>query len=1330
MNQSSPTSQTELRAAIKQLTLRDAHRFGQRLRRARNEADINKIARGVQAAMATVERRRQAVPTITYPASLPVSERRTDIADAIRTNQVVIVAGETGSGKTTQLPKICMELGRGILGTIGHTQPRRLAARTVAERIADELQCELGSTVGYTVRFTDQVSDSTLVKLMTDGILLNEIQRDRMLRRYDTIIIDEAHERSLNIDFILGYLKQLLPRRPDLKVIITSATIDPQRFAEHFSHNGVPAPIVEVSGRTFPVEMRYRPLVEELPNGAHAKDDFDDEVYVVERDPIEAISDAVEELVAEGPGDILVFLSGEREIRDTADALDERKFPNTEVVPLYARLSQAEQHKVFAPHRGRRIVLATNVAETSLTVPGIRYVIDPGFARISRYSLRTKVQRLPIEPISQASARQRSGRCGRVADGICIRLYSEQDFDSRPVFTDPEIQRTNLAAVVLHMAALGLGDVGAFPFIDPPDERNIKDGVRLLQEIGAIAAASTPPSAPARNQSRRQSDQGPQLTDVGRQLAQLPVDPRMGRMLVEAHNQGCLNEVLTIVAGLSIQDVRERPSEHQQHADELHRRFTESKSDFLAYLELWEYIRTKRHELSSSQFRKLCRAEFLHWQRIREWQDLRGQLNQICSGLGWMLNSSPASPDTVHQALLSGLLSHIGIREADTREFVGARNAKFAVFPGSVLAKKPPQFVMASELVETSRLWARTVAKIEPEWAEKLAGDLVKRTYSEPHWSTKQGAVLAYERVTLFGVPLAAQRRVNYGRIDVETARELFIRHALVQGEWEFRHEFFHHNRKLLDDIEDLEHRARRRGIVVDDETLFDFYDARVPDDVVSVRHFDSWWKKKQTSDPELLFFTSDTVVNPDADAVRARDFPDAWKQGELLLPLSYHFEPGHPDDGVTVMIPVAQLERVRSVGFEWLVPGLRDELAAAMVKTLPKPLRRSVVPAPEFGSAALSVLKPRSEPLTVAFARELSRLGGVRITPTDFDIGTLPLHLRMTFAAVDARGGILKRSKDLESLRESLSHVVSKVVATASAGMQRPPAWEWTPDTLGTLTPVVEHRVGGQVVRGYPSLVLTNGGVAVQVVATRAVQQEAMQVGVRALIARAAGPIPKSIFQGLSTTQRLALNSPLVGGAVALAEDCRNAAIDALVVEHGGVVFDPVAFAALSSKVRAGLMGRTRLVLSHVVPVLTALQELLVVLDSAGVDPVTASAVEDVRNQINNLVFPGFVTASGLANVTHMPRYISAAQRRIEALPGSSARELRGMAVLDRVFSALSRAVESLPTPDRTSQAVDRVHWMIEELRVSLFAQALGTAGPISEQRVATAIKDLAARR
>jgi ATP-dependent helicase HrpA len=1284
---------SDLKSALAQVSLRDESRLRRKLDRARTPDALVALAEEIETARTRLAARSANVPAVSYPEALPVSQRKDDIATAISENQVVIVAGETGSGKTTQIPKICLELGRGVRGLIGHPQPRRLAARTVAERIAEELDTELGDAVGYTVRFTDQVSDRTYVKLMTDGILLAEIQRDRMLRRYDTLIIDEAHERSLNIDFILGYLAQLLPRRPDLKVIITSATIDPERFAKHFAVDGKPAPIVEVSGRTFPVEMRYRPLTVESGD------------ITFDRDPVDAVCEAVDELSAEGEGDILVFLSGEREIRDTADALRDRRLRNTEIVPLYARLSAAEQHKVFSPHTGRRVVLATNVAETSLTVPGIRYVVDPGTARISRYSVRTKVQRLPIEPISQASARQRSGRCGRVAEGICIRLYSEEDFESRPAFTEPEILRTNLASVILQMTALGLGDIAAFPFVEPPDQRAVKDGIGLLEELGAIARGS--------------EASHPELTPVGRELAQIPVDPRMARMLVEAKNNGCLHETLVIVAALSIQDVRERPAEFQQAADEKHARFNVENSDFLAYLKLWDYLREQRNDLSSNQFRKMCRNEFLHWLRIREWQDLHGQLRQITRGLGWTVGETPASENAIHQSLLAGLLSHIGLREGEKRDYLGARGSHFAIFPGSGLFKKPPRWVMAAELVETSRLWARMSARIEPEWAEKLAPHLVKRTYSEPHWSSKRGSAMAYERVTLYGVPLVTGRAVTYSRIDPEASRDLFIRHALVQGEWQTNHKFFHENRALLDNVEELENRARRRDILVDDETLYEFYDERIGQEAVSAKHFDQWWKTERRKNPSLLTFTPETVVNSDAAAVLGGEYPDAWRQGDMQFPLTYQFEPGKDDDGVSAHIPVGLLAQLQPVGFDWLVPGMRVDLVTALIKTLPKNIRRAVVPAPDYAAAALAAVKPRSEPLMTAMARELSHLGGIQIDAKDFDPAALPDHLRMTFVVEDESGKVLAKGKDLAQLRRTLAPRVQKEVAKAATGTERAAATVWTSETLGALEQTITRSIGGQQVTGYPALVPENGGVAVRVLSTPAAQAQAMREGTRALLLAAVPTQLKAVTAGLSNTQRLALGQNPDGGLEALVEDCRVAAANEVIAAHGGPVRTPEAFDALVKIARSELAGRVSAILRMIVPILEQAHQLSVVLDRS-----RGEAADDVREQLTSLLFPGFVAELGSARLRDLPRYLAAAKFRLEALPASAQRDQQAMDVLDRVYAAYDRLLSSLPEERRTARDVDAISWMIEELRVSLFAQSLGTPTPISEKRVLKAIE------
>ena len=1119
-----------------------------------------------QVSRAQLERAAQAreavtVPLITYPEQLPVSARRADIAAAIRDHQVVVVAGETGSGKTTQLPKILLDLGRGRKGQIGHTQPRRIAARTVAERIAEELTVPLGGVVGYQVRFTDTSSEDTLVKVMTDGILLAQIQRDPQLLAYDTIIVDEAHERSLNIDFLLGYLARLLPRRPDLKLIITSATIDSDRFARHFSPahlaelgeapqivvDALPdaAPVVEVSGRTYPVEIRYRPLSPDVEPGSGRGKGRDTE----DKDLVTGIVDACDELMREGPGDILVFLSGEREIHDAADALTghlkdrvtDLKHPQrVEILPLYARLSSAEQHRVFQQHSTRRIVLATNVAETSLTVPGIHYVVDPGTARISRYSKATKVQRLPIEPVSQASANQRSGRSGRVADGIAIRLYSEDDFTSRPEFTEPEILRTSLASVLLQMISVGVvdtpDDVARFPFVEPPDTRAVRDGVQLLTELRALET----------------SDGATRLTEVGRVLAQLPMDPRLARMIWEGSRLGVAREVAIIAAVMSIQDPRERPAEVRAQADQAHARFTDPHSDFLTYLNVWEYVREQQHELSSSAFRRLCKAEYLNFLRIREWQDVVAQLREMSKPLGIDMSYKPhqrgsgghdargdagraaAAPedvkgvaglagatrgtsgadgspstsgaaaadpatapdpttaepsaaykrawdgDTIHKALLSGLLSQIGMQDTGDvkasavahlkgearakalrraqkqarNEYTGARGARFAIFPGSPLSKKPPAWIMAGELVETSRLWARDVARIQPEWAEDLAGDLARRTYSEPHWSTKRGAAIATEKVLLYGVPIVADRKVLYAKVDPEAAREMFVRHALVQGEWTTHHRFFHDNRALLQEAEELEARSRQRGLVVDDDVLFDFYDERVPDDVVSAAHFDRWWKAARRDDPDLLTFTLEQLV-PDAEQIDTSQFPETWPQGELTLPLTYQFQPGTEADGVTVHVPISVLNRVVPDGFDWMVPGLLDELATATVRSLPKPVRVQLVPAPDVARDVVAWLREHTpawedmaragdmaEPFHVAFTRAVRALRDV-VIPDDAwgpeQEARLPAHLRMTFRVEDPRGRggsvVLDESKDLLALQRRLAAQNQAAVRAAVKG-------------------------------------------------------------------------------------------------------------------------------------------------------------------------------------------------------------------------------------------------------------------------------------------------------
>jgi ATP-dependent helicase HrpA len=1300
----SPPAAAELRSRIAGLLPRDAHRLQRRLdgsRRIRDDAArdavLAEIAAEVEQAAARLRARLAAVPAIGYPESLPVSRRKDDIAAAIRDHQVVVVAGETGSGKTTQLPKICLELGRGVRGQIGHTQPRRIAARTVAERIAEELDRPLGTTVGYKVRFTDQAGDDTMIKVMTDGILLAEMQHDRMLRRYDTLIIDEAHERSLNIDFILGYLKDLLPRRPDLKLIITSATIETQRFAEHFAGPHGPAPVIEVTGRTYPVEVRYRPLV------TTADDDTEEPV-----DLLDGIAEAVDELGREGDGDILVFLSGEREIRDTADLLGKRNLRNTEIVPLYGRLSAAEQHKVFERHTGRRVVLATNVAETSLTVPGIRYVIDPGTARISRYSSRLKVQRLPIEPVSQASADQRKGRSGRTSDGICIRLYSQEDFEARPEFTEPEILRTNLASVILQMTNLGLGDLAKFPFIDPPDRRNVNDGVKLLEELGALDERK--------------------LTPLGRQLAQLPVDPRLARMVIEADKQECVAEVMVVAAALSIQDPRERPADKQQQADEKHARFTDKESDFFSYLNLWKYLRDKQQELSGNQFRRMCRAEFLNYLRVREWQDIYAQLRQVARTLGLSLaedREELADGQRVHTALLAGLLSHIGLKDTDKREYLGARGAKFAIFPGSALFKKQPRWVMSAELVETSRLWGRVNARIEPEWAEKLAPHLVKRSYSEPHWDRRTGSVLAYEKVTLYGLPIVPRRRVGYAKVDPVVSRELFIRHALVEGDWETHHRFFADNAKLLAQIEEIENRARRRDILVDDETVYALYDARIPADVVSARHFDAWWKKARRTDPDLLTFTRELLVNAGRDGVDPKAYPDAWLAEGVRLPLTYEFDPRSSADGVTVRVPLALLNKLDPEDFGWSVPGFRKEVVIALIRALPKALRTNFVPVPDWAEAVLDRIAPRRGSLPDAVGAELRRLTGTIVPRDAWRPDQVPEHLRMNFRVVNENGEVIGEGRDLEALRRSLAPKVQATISAAAGDLERRGI---TTNDFGVLPRRIAQVRGGYEVTVYPALADEGDSVAVRVFETEPEQREAMRAGTRRLLLLTLPPAARYLQGRLDNRAKLELSRANPYRSIAdLLDDCAGAAVDKLVADAGGPVYSSVEFTALRESVRADLVDAVANVVTQVQAVLATAYDVDQRLRSLK-DPGLLPALADIRQQLKGLVHAGFVTETGWRQLHHLPRYLRGIVHRLDRLAGNLPRDRQLMAQIHEIESEYRELRADLPVGGPADEGLREIRWMIEELRINFFAQALGTPYPVSDKRIYKAMDQLPA--
>jgi ATP-dependent helicase HrpA len=1303
-------------------------------------------------------------PVISYPPELPVSAAREEIADAIRDNQVVIVAGATGSGKTTQLPKIALELGR---TRIAHTQPRRLAARTIAERVAEELQVELGTLVGYKVRFTDKVSDATRIALMTDGILLNEIHRDRLLTRYDTIIIDEAHERSLNVDFLIGYLVRILPERPDLKVIITSATIDPQSFARHFAKassagaDADPAPIIEVSGRTYPVEIRYRGPAEDTEEGSE------------EEDEVSAVVAALRELDREAPGDVLVFLPGEAEIRDAADAVRgayaHDRSP-TEVLPLYGRLSAAEQHRVFERSRvagvRRRVILATNVAETSLTVPGIRYVIDTGTARISRYSNRSKVQRLPIEAISQASANQRSGRAGRTSDGIAIRLYSEEDFDRRPEFTEPEILRTSLASVILQMLSLGFGDITAFPFLTPPDSRGVKAAFDLLTELGAVEP------------SRR--DGSPHLTRTGRDISRMPIDPRFARMLIEAGRAGSAGgvtrDVLAIVSGMTIQDVRERPEERREEADRLHARFVDPTSDFLTLLNLWNHLREQQRELGSSAFRRLCRAEHLNYVRVREWFDVHRQLRTLVKSPDRQGRDDGASdPDAIHRALLSGLLSQIGILDERSTaagkshspakdpkrriaEYRGARGIRFSIFPGSGLRKKSPPAVIAAEIVETSRTFARTVAAIDPAWAESLAGDLAKRQVTEPHWSKDAGAAVAFEKVTLFGLEIIPRRRVQFARIDRAASRELFLRHALVEGEWDPTRidkrvsAFWRSNGELRKRLEKLEERERRRDILAGDEAVYRFYDERIPADVFDVRSFEAWWREALQSTPKLLVMREGDLLD-DEERADQSEFPTRWTQGDQVLGLAYRFEPGAADDGVSVVIPLALLAQVDDRGFDWQVPGLRAELITGLLRALPKAIRRHVVPAADWAEkfgAELAGEGPESHgglparTLKEALARLIQPLANQLVSAADFEEERVPPHLRMNFRAVDERGRTAGSGRDLTALQQQLSDRARSSVARSIAAPPRPrggakeasasvaaasargpieqdglTAW-----TFGDLPEVLDTRVAGGVVRGYPAIVDQGKTASVRVESTADAAAAATRDGVLRLVLLAV-PSPSSYVQEhLTSQEKLALAASPYSSAAALIEDCR-AAVARAVIERtvpGGAVRTEAEFARVRDAVSAALVDDLFACVSLVARILTSSREV-----ERGIKSQNSLALlgplNDIRTQLSGLLHPGFVSAAGVERLAHFPRYLAGMLDRLKMLASEPGKDRARMTEYERMAKAFEDAGGTIPLAPGAAAPLVETRWLLEEYRISVFAQRLGTAQPVSPQRILKAL-------
>ena len=1338
---------------------------------------------------------------ITFPEDLPVAAHREQIMDLLAKHQVIIVAGETGSGKTTQLPKMCLAMGLADQGMIGHTQPRRIAARSVAERVAEELGEDIGATVGYQVRFTSEITADTQLKVMTDGILLAEIQHDPLLSNYSVIIIDEAHERSLNIDFLLGYLKRLLAKRDDLKVIITSATIDPESFAEHFaSPQGDPAPVIEVSGRTYPVEIRYRPLAQQA-----LADDPDDDADDMEevRDPLDAIADAVEELGGEAPGDILIFFPGEREIRDAAEVLAARlarhpRLASAEILPLFGRLSLQDQQRVFRTGKRQRIILSTNVAETSLTVPGIKYVIDTGTARISRYSQRTKVQRLPIERISQASAQQRSGRAGRTSPGIAIRLYSEEDFAARPEFTDPEILRTSLASVILHMASSNIVSTAAeledFPFLQPPEHKQITDGVTLLTELGALNTGS-----PVRVRGRggrwtTRTFKAGTITPVGRRLARLPVAPRLARMILASEQYDVVNEVLVLAAGLTIQDPRERPEEHRGAADELHARFTDDASDFSALLNLWNYLHEQQRELSGNQFRKLCRREFINYLRVREWQDLVRQLRQIAREVGIKQQSKTLDPvanhDGLHKALLTGLLSHIGSWDERRKHYQGARGTRFAVFPGSGLFKKRHDFVMAAELVETSRLWARQVAAIEPAWIEHAAGPIAKVNTSEPYWSSRNGTAMARQRVTVYGVTIVTERAVRYYNVDRAVARELFIRHALIGGEWTTRHHFYKRNLELMAQVEDLETRLRRRDLLVSEDVLYEFYDARVPENAVSQRHFDAWWRRERQRNPELLDFDPSQLLAADADELDVNEFPDVFVHptptGDVQLPLTYEFKPatsigedasgtgppaGPRTDGVTVTIPVALLHHMRQERFDWLIPGLRTELITALIRGLPKPVRKHLIPAPDTAKAAAQHLAAEADPASDQFYATLSaflrRTKHQVVAAEDWAPETLPPHLRFSFQVVDDRGAIIGTDDDLAALQRQLAGKNQTALAASltdaaqakgvvlpgrsKKGGARPrtapkaPAPQDQPKTSASVTPqsgLTSWSIGDlpdtvqtsiwtgtahQKVTGYPALQSEAGknpSAALVVMRTAGEQHAVHRSGVVALL-QAELPSPhRYILDHLSAAEKLAFAHSPYPDSAALVADCTRTAIEAL-LPTAQLPMTRAAYQDLKQTVQQELIDTTFKVTTVVAQILDASREVdrrIRKIRSLSL----AAAAADLRSQHDQLIQPNFVSTTGWEQLRHLPRYLKAMSLRLDKLEAGGALQRDGLHMqvlqsLEEAYGELKlQAPEGVPTPS----AIREIFWLLQELRVSLFAQDLGTATSVSEKRLRQAMK------
>lgn len=1240
-----------------------------------------------------VVERKNSIPKLNYPEDLPVSLRHDEIVNAIKQNQVVIICGETGSGKTTQIPKMCLEAGCGIRGLIGHTQPRRLAARAVAERLAEEMGESLGQSVGYKVRFTDVTSKSSLIKLMTDGILLSETASDRLLLNYDCIIIDEAHERSLNIDFLLGYLRTVLAKRPELKLIITSATIDPQSFSSHFNN----APIIEVSGRAYPVEVVYMPP--SMPSEDEEDEDFAQELP-------QMVLKAFKYLMHEhGPGDVLVFLPGEREIMDLLGFLNKSHLKGVEILPLFARLASSEQHKIFTPHSGIRIILATNVAETSLTVPGIRYVIDPGTARLLRYSPRTKVQSLPIEKISKASANQRQGRCGRIGPGVCVRLYSKEDYNSRQDFTDPEILRSNLAAVILQMVALRLGDVVSFPFIDPPQIKQITDGLRLLEELGAVENV------------KGQNTAFLELTEIGRNLASLPVDPRLGRMILQGAKLGALREVLIIVSALAVMDPRESPWDKKEASRQAHARFNDDKSDFFSYLKLYQYIVKLQAEESASQWRRTLKKEFISYLRVREWFDVLRQLRASCNMLKFKQNETEADYESIHRSLLSGLLSQIGrFDDNDKQLYAGARGIKFVLHPSSNLAKRRPKWVMCGELSETSRLFARNVAQIDPLWVEGQASHLIKKSYAEPHWSKKQGACVASLTITLYGLPIVTGRQTLYTSVDPVLCRKLFIRDALVGGDIDCNFSFYKHNQELISEVLDLEDKLRRKDILVDESVLETFYEERLPDNIVTVRHFDKWWRQKSKTDAHFLDFNLEMLKKDQHIEDKEYLYPQYWQCGDLKLKLSYVFDPKSKDDGVTVHIPLAFISKINPRDFIWQIPALRDEFFTALIKSLPKSLRRNLIPAPNYAKALKEALGEDIKGDLIELAcQKLTRMGGEKIESQDFDLSSIAPYLFMNFAIEDSQGKIIATGKDFDALSAKLQGKAHEVLQkTVKSHKAKAPSQTWT---FGNIKPQMQSRHGSMEITVYPALCDHQDGVTLELCATELAAKNMMWQGQRRLLALSCAQNVGYLEQHLPNKAKLSMYYQPLGSIKDLLDDLRLASVDKIMVEGHAPCYDEESFNRLRDLVR-GKLNDTALEIGKLVGQILELAHELKRRLKDRISLAVSICYADVENQLNSLIKKGFIASTPLECLKEYPRYLKAALMRLDKVNRDPVSDKGRQRIIDEVSELYKNALSRYKNQD-LPQDLQKVRWLIEELRVSYFAQQLGVKGPVSDRRI-----------